>query len=326
MKQTIIKYRFLLSILYLVAILFTLATSIKVNYTLIAPGYNYNIKDFIIIEDGYEESGSFSTTSVIVIYDIPWIQKLFASSLNTITMYEKPTVYQNTTTKDLNYRSLVMKNDSLAKSIIVAFEKANIDITYQTEFLISTIYDYLEEDTLELGDQIITLNGEPYDGLPPLTCGDTLEFVVLRDDLERTFEVPVQDIDGYCKTGVNITELTTIISTSKQYTLVDTNTGGPSGGLMQSLYIFNELTEYDYTKGLYIAGTGTIELDGSVGPIGGVEQKIITSVLNGIDLFFVPTANYDKAKETLDTLQTDMILIKVETIDDCIAYLEGYNK
>lgn len=322
MKELLNKHKISLSILYLFAVILTILTSIQVKYTLIAPGYNNNINEFIIIEDGIEETGSFSTTSVIVEYQMPLLQKWFASNLKTVTVYEQPTVYQNTTTKDLNYRSTVMKNDSLSKSVIVAFEYANIDITYNTKYLVSTIYDYIDENTLELEDEIISINGTVLPEMPIYTCGDTLTFEIIRDNEVQTIEVDVKNQDDVCRIGIIITSLTTIEQASREYTFVETNTGGPSGGLMQSLYIWNELTEKDYTHGLDIAGTGTIDLDGSVGPIGGVEQKIITSVLNGIDIFFVPTSNYEDALETLNTLHSDMILIEVETISDCIQYLE----
>ena len=50
---------------------------------------------------------------------------------------------------------------------------------------------------------------------------------------------------------------------------------GPSGGLITTLEIYNQLTEKDLTGGYQIAGTGTIELDGTIGTIGGVEHKLL---------------------------------------------------
>lgn len=331
MKSILYKNRYILAILYVLALFLTVVTSITVDYTLIAPGYNDNIASFIIIEDGIEETGSFSTTSVIVEYKMPLLQKWFSTNLDTVFVYERPTIYNNTSTSDLNFRSAVMKNDSLAKSIIVAFEKANIDISYQTQYIVSTIYDYIEPNTLELEDEVLSINGVLLPDMPEYTCGDTLTFEIIRDNTKMTIDATVQTYEtestSKCSIGINISSLTSILETSKEYRFVETSTGGPSGGLMQSLYIWNELTTYDYTQGLNIAGTGTILLDGTVGPIGGVEQKIITSALNGMDLFFVPSYNYDDAKETLDSLlYTDMILVEVETIDDCIAYLEGLSE
>jgi hypothetical protein len=61
--------------------------------------------------------------------------------------------------------------------------------------------------------------------------------------------------------------------------------GGPSAGLMFALEILNQLTPEDLTRGLKIAGTGTLSAEGEVGQIGGVEQKVMAADREGADLF-----------------------------------------
>lgn len=63
------------------------------------------------------------------------------------------------------------------------------------------------------------------------------------------------------------------------------NIGGPSAGLMMSMEIYNQLTKQDETKGHHIAGTGTIDDEGKVGPIGGISQKIVAADRAGADIF-----------------------------------------
>ena len=70
--------------------------------------------------------------------------------------------------------------------------------------------------------------------------------------------------------------------------------GGPSAGFMFSLEIYNQLTEEDLTKGYQIAGTGTIDADGTVGPIGGIEQKIVAADKAGAEFFFAPNEKGSK--------------------------------
>lgn len=65
--------------------------------------------------------------------------------------------------------------------------------------------------------------------------------------------------------------------------------GGPSAGLMFSLEIYNQLTSEDLTKGYQIAGTGTIDEKGAVGPIGGIEQKIVAADKAGAEIFLLRT-------------------------------------
>lgn len=86
---------------------------------------------------------------------------------------------------------------------------------------------------------------------------------------------------------------------------------------MFALEIYNQLVEEDITRGRRIAGTGTIDLDGKIGPIDGVKQKIIAAEREGAELFFVPMENYEKALETATYIK----VVAIETIDDAIEYL-----
>jgi len=96
------------------------------------------------------------------------------------------------------------------------------------------------------------------------------------------------------------------------------NIGGPSAGMMFALEIINQLTEEDITNGIRIAGTGTIRRDGSVGPIGGVKQKVYGAIDAGTTLIFIPADNYDDA---LLAAGDDITVVRVETIEDPLEYL-----
>ena len=72
--------------------------------------------------------------------------------------------------------------------------------------------------------------------------------------------------------------------------------GGPSAGLMFTLAVYNAVTPTDITGGRKIAGTGTISLDGTVGPIGGVQQKVAAAEAAGAEYFLSPVENYDDAR------------------------------
>ena len=72
---------------------------------------------------------------------------------------------------------------------------------------------------------------------------------------------------------------------------IDPDIGGPSAGLMFSLAIYDTLTPGSLTGDELVAGTGTIPDDGSVGPIGGIQQKIVAARDDGAELFLVPPDN-----------------------------------
>jgi len=91
---------------------------------------------------------------------------------------------------------------------------------------------------------------------------------------------------------------------------------------MFTMEIYNQLTPDDITGGKRIAGTGTVNLDGKVGKIGGVKFKVMAAEEAGADLFIVPAENYEEAQEAPANIQ----LIEVETIDDIIEYLSAEEK
>ncbi|MFF5634299.1 PDZ domain-containing protein [Streptomyces sp. NPDC012825] len=99
--------------------------------------------------------------------------------------------------------------------------------------------------------------------------------------------------------------------------------GGPSAGLMFALGIVDKLTPDSLTGGRFIAGTGTIDDKGEVGPIGGIEMKLVGARDAGAEYFLTPADNCAAAaSDTPDGLT----LVKVDTIDDATKSLEKLRK
>ncbi|MEW2495820.1 PDZ domain-containing protein [Streptomyces nodosus] len=95
--------------------------------------------------------------------------------------------------------------------------------------------------------------------------------------------------------------------------------GGPSAGLMFALGIYDKLTPGDLTGGKFVAGTGTIDDNGRVGPIGGVEMKTVGARDKGAQYFLTPKDNCAAAaKDTPEGLT----LVKVNTIEDALTALK----
>ncbi|MEV6207521.1 PDZ domain-containing protein [Kitasatospora sp. NPDC051914] len=95
--------------------------------------------------------------------------------------------------------------------------------------------------------------------------------------------------------------------------------GGPSAGLMFSLGIVDKLTPGDLTGGKFVAGTGTISDEGRVGPIGGIQMKLIAARDKGAEYFMTPADNCaEAAKGTPGGLR----LVKVDSLDDALKALD----
>ena len=95
---------------------------------------------------------------------------------------------------------------------------------------------------------------------------------------------------------------------------------GPSAGLMFALGLYDALTPGDLTQSRTIAGTGTIGLDGKVGPIGGITDKVVAAERVGATMFLVPKDNMADLKG-VDT--GDMKLISVGTFQEAVDALSA---
>jgi PDZ domain-containing protein len=95
---------------------------------------------------------------------------------------------------------------------------------------------------------------------------------------------------------------------------------------MFTLEIYDQLTPGDLANGKRIAGTGTVDEEGNVGPIGGAWQKIVAADEEKAEVFFVPAgSNYEEALESRDRLDSDIEVVPVKTVEDAIRYLEEMN-
>ena len=93
---------------------------------------------------------------------------------------------------------------------------------------------------------------------------------------------------------------------------------------MCALDIFNKITEFDLTKGLIIAGTGTINSKGEVGAISGVKYKLLGAYKNGANMFIVPTENYDEALQVKNENDLNIILVEADNLHNVVELLKNY--
>jgi PDZ domain-containing protein len=97
--------------------------------------------------------------------------------------------------------------------------------------------------------------------------------------------------------------------------------GGPSAGLMWALGLYDLLTPGDLTGGKIVAGTGTIDIDGRVGPIGEIRDKVVAAERSGASLFLVPRSNL---KELRGVDHGDMRIVAVDTFDEALNAVRNH--
>lgn len=96
--------------------------------------------------------------------------------------------------------------------------------------------------------------------------------------------------------------------------------GGPSAGMMFALGVYDKLTPGEMTGGASIAGTGTMALDGAVGPIGGIEHKLVGADRDGATWFLAPALN---CPQVVGNVPADLSVVKVGTFTEAVDAVEA---
>ena len=97
------------------------------------------------------------------------------------------------------------------------------------------------------------------------------------------------------------------------------DTGGPSGGLIFALGIIEKLTPSNLLHGRTVAGTGTIDAAGNVGPIGGIEDKFIAARRAGATVFLAPSGNCNDVHH----IPKGLTLYSVSTLAEAVSVLKN---
>lgn len=288
---------------------------IRVDYGILLPGGIAEIDKKVIIDSEFETSGSFNTVFVYSLERPTRMMNLLADSMVGAYSFEMSTSYSKLTNAQMNERGDLLFDTGIEYSLILAYEEANAELSYFLDN-ISIVYYDSDYNDLDIGIEITGVDG--------LELGyiEFLEYLSDKDEVvlnTRTGDYPIERTSGFF--GMTILPNYTIYDSFPTYELKKSSVSGSSGGLLQTLSIFNSLTEKDYTYGLTIAGTGTISVGGYVGPIGGVTQKVIAAERDGVDIFFAPASNYAEAIEASERLKLDLDIVSVGHFEDAVNYL-----
>jgi PDZ domain-containing protein len=238
----------------------------------------------------------------------------------------------DTTAQNVSRENYQMLQDSETAAIIVGLDLAGYPVNIENDgvSIVSILTTSPAIGVLQPDDIITMINEKPVTspddltqqlGLP--TTGPILALTIVRNG--QTMEVSVPAMEplepgGPWRIGISIVQHHSGFSLPFPVEIASQKvTGGPSAGLMFTLGVYDLLTENDLTGGRKIAGTGTIDLDGNVGTIGGVQQKVVAAERAGAEYFLSPPENYTDAV----AMATHIKVIKVATAQDAIDFLNS---
>lgn len=279
-------------------------------------------------EKTYPTNGSLNMLTVSVVGNpdqrVSWLQVASAWLDPTKAVLPLEAVFPpNVTTEQRNTENQAAMVDSQKEAIAAAL--THQDIAYSTNVAVmDLISGSAAEGILKPDDQIIAVNGTPITDITSLRAalnangaGTPAKISIVRDGTDSTVEVTPVEKGGSAILGIDVkTDYTFPFPVTIQLN----NVGGPSAGMMFALGIIDKLTPESLTGGADIAGTGTIDPAGTVGPIGGIQQKMIGAKGAGAKWFLAPASN---CNEVTGHIPDGLRVFSVKTLDDAVTALDA---
>ena len=304
-------------------------------YYIYAGGGTIDINDRVEINNSETSSGSlnfayvkelegnvasFILGNIIPSYDI---EKKDNVSLN-----------EDESNEDIMFRNKIYLENANQTAIMLAYKKAEKKVSIKSKHFYVIYVEDKVEDGLRVGDELLKVNGKDIENVEDYTneiqiheAGEKIKVTVKRDDKEIDVKATVKEGEDYKVTGVSVSTIYEYKTNPKVKLNFKDSEGGPSGGLMLTLAIYDKLTKGDLTNGLTIVGTGTISSDGTVGEIGGVKYKLNGAIKADADIFLVPKGdNYKEALKEKEKHDYDIEIKAIGTFDEAVEYLENLKK
>jgi PDZ domain-containing protein len=242
------------------------------------------------------------------------------------------------TPKELSEISIQNMRTSENVAIAVALKNVGYEISSKGDgvAVVGLLDDSPVKNKLKKGDLIQSINStdifsatEFIATLRTYSIGETVSIGLLReiDGVKKQIFVKTTLVEhveykGEPMVGFLATTVNERFDFPFEIDIKTGNVGGPSAGLMMALNVYNNLIPEDITNSMIVAGTGTIEIDGSVGPVGGIKQKIIAAKRAGAELILVPVANFEEASQ----FETDKTaIVAVDSFDEALSVISQYS-
>lgn len=306
------------------------APFIHVEYVIISPGRATPLDDRVVAVSGaptYEHSGELLFLTVRVTDNDPNLyQHFFAKLDGDVKVVKKADVLGCTSYSADERLNRLLMEESQSTATAVALRHLGYPVTDVDHRVViaNVACDGPSRGLLEPGDIITAVDATPVttaEEVRPLVRAhrpeETLTLTVMRGKRSRDVTVRLGSLEGEALLGIQ-TQTITRVSSPVDVDIDTRRVNGPSAGLAFTLAIIDELTSGDLTGGKQVAVTGTINSDGTVGKVGGVEQKAVTARDQGATLMLVPRGEARLAKEQVDG---DLRVVAVRTLDDALAAL-----
>lgn len=221
---------------------------------------------------------------------------------------------------------------SINNAIYSAFKESEKDFEIVDEEFY--VY-YLTENSntnLKVGDKIISYDNHNFNNLDTFKVyvnsknnNDKINVKYIRDKKEYDGYFIVYEENNQKYVGVSIINTYDIKSNYNIDIKTKSNESGPSAGLMMSLSVYNALSDIDIIKGRKIVGSGTIDKNGNIGAIGGINFKLASAVKEKADIFICSSENYEEVMNEMNNNNYNIKIISISNLNEAINKLNNDN-
>lgn len=322
--------RDVLSIAFLIGVLVVAPLAATSPYFVITPGGTYDIGSRLRIPDDQRKPMGRMAFTAVYEQEATWSDVARARLAGRAEIVPAVDVRPpGTTQEQVNQTNKRLIDESKPVAAVVALRAAGfpVDITGQGAEVESILDGYPAQGVLQVGDVIVAIDGQPIDTTDAMIqairrrqVGDTVTLSVVRDGQQQDVAVATgasPTDPGRPVVGVTVSTYLFDVRMPFPIDVESDNVGGPSAGFMFALGILDAITDGDLTRGYFVAGTGTIAADGTVGAVGGAAEKAIAAEQDGAQVFLVPRDDYAEATRWVRTIQ----LVPIDRFDDAIHAL-----
>lgn len=313
---------------------------VPLPYYLEVPGSTEPINQMVQVQGKKDEQkGNFFLTTV-QIAQANAAMIIYAQFNQFATLYSAKDLTGGLNNTQYNLVNQFYMQTAQNTAVYQAFKLAGkaYELKYDGVYVLEVAGNSSFKNQLQIADTVTAVNGQTFknsqgmiDYVAQQKVGEPVKIEVTRiDGSKHSFTGKyVKLSNGKTGIGISLVDHTEVV-TEPKVTINAGAIGGPSAGMMFTLETYSQLTGKDLRHGREVAGTGTIEQDGSVGQIGGVEKKVVSASKEGADVFIVPDSgskkaadnNYLAAKQTAEKLKTKMKIVPVKTVQEAIDYLQ----
>jgi PDZ domain-containing protein len=313
-----------------------MVAGIRVPYLATSPGPVTEVHGIISVDgsETYEPAGEFFFLTISrPIQSLTVLEVFEAWRDPEVDVVDRDSIVPPGQTSDvrrLQNLELMMNSQQIATAVALDRLGYEVAVVGTGALVAEVLEDSGGFGIVELDDIVVGVDGVEIQFVQELInevrsrqVGDTVTLTISRDNemIERQVVLGESQTDpGLPVVGISVADAGTAFEFPFEVDLNAGSVGGSSAGMMQSLGVYNILSEDDITNGHRIAGTGTISTDGSVGRIGGMKQKTFAAIGVGAEYLLVPEGDFDLAVKTADGR---IEVIPVATIDDALEFLKS---